>query len=193
MREPAFRRYFLALKPPRQALAEIAFWRESFLFGGRPVANERLHMTLFMLGDFDAVPHDRLARAEAALSAESLPACRIVLDTLTGGAGAALLAPSETLSGLRNLQSRLALCLGREGIGPAPGWRFSPHVTLLHDHGYAGHCPIDAISWTASELVLVESHIGQTRHVARAAWALGGGTGFSREAAPNRSASALVR
>jgi 2'-5' RNA ligase len=193
MRESPFRRYFLALKPPRPALAEIAFWRESFLFGGRPVANERLHMTLFMLGDFYAVPHDLLARVEAALSAEALPACRIVLDTLTGGAGAALLAPSETLSGLRHLQSRLALRLGREGIAAAPGWRFSPHLTLLYDHGYSGHCPIDAIGWTAGELVLVESHIGQSRHVVRAAWPLGGEAGLSRRAAPSRSASALVR
>lgn len=165
MRHASFRRYFLALRPPRLAAREIGFWRDSFLFGGRPVADERLHLTLFMLGDFERVPHDLLVRTKAALAEAELPACRIVLDLLTGGHGSALLAPSERLHGLRRLQAGLAALLAAHDIAPAPWWRFSAHVTLLYDHGYAGQCPIDPVSWTADEIVLVESRVGESRHL----------------------------
>lgn len=172
MREPNFRRYFLALKPPRAVAREIGVWRDSFLFGGRGVEDERLHVTMFMLGDFEREPAALLARVEEVLTAATLPAPRIVLDLLTGGAGSALLAPSEKLRGLAHLQSELAAALANREVAPPPWWRFSPHVTLLYDHDYAGHCPIDPISWTADELVLVESLIGRSRHVVRAAWPL---------------------
>lgn len=173
MREPNFRRYFLALRPPRAVAREIGIWRDSFLFGGRAVDDERLHLTLFMLGDFDRVPAALIARVEEGLAAAPLPACRIVLDRLTGGAGSALLAPSELLRGLKRLQGELAAALAENDVSPAPWWRFSPHVTLLYDHAYSGHCPIDPISWTADELVLIESLVGHSKHVVRAAWPLG--------------------
>lgn len=172
MREPFFHRYFLALRPPRSVVPEIGLWRDSFLFGGRPVDNDRLHITMFMLGNFDRPPARLLARVQGAIAAASLPACRVVLDTLTGGAGSALLAPSEKLAGVERLQARIAALLAQSDVRAAPWWRFSPHVTLLYDHNYAGHCLIDPISWTAGELVLVESRIGQSRHVVRAAWPL---------------------
>lgn len=173
MREPNFRRYFIALRPPRPVAREIGVWRDSFLFGGRGVDDERLHLTLFMLGDFDRAPTALLARVEETLAAAALPACRIVLDLLTGGAGSALLAPSETLRGLKRLHGALAQVLVENDVSPAPWWRFSPHVTLLYDHNYSGHCPIDPISWTADELVLVESLVGRSRHIVRGAWSLG--------------------
>jgi len=195
MREPVFRRFFLAFRPPRAVAAEIAFWRESFLFGGRPVANERLHMTMFMLGNFDRVPHDLIARVKEALSTP-MPACRIVLDQLAGGGGSALLVPSEPVRGLRDFQACLAGRLQRSGIGHAPWWRFSPHVSLLYDHGYCGQCPIDAISWSADELVLVESLVGRSTHIGHAVWPLGEPHAITRPGpaeAPSRSAPAPVR
>lgn len=174
MRESSFHRYFLALKPPRGVARELGFWRDSFLFGGRPVDDERLHLTLFMLGDFERPPAGLLGRVEQALAGVPLPACRIVLDLLTGGTGTALLAPTEKLRGLCRLQAELAAALAQNEISPAPWWRFSPHVTLLYDHNYAGRCPVDPVSWTAEEVVLVESLVGQSKHLVRAAWPLGG-------------------
>jgi len=196
MREPDRSRLFLAFRPPRSVAAEIAFWRESFLFGGNPVDNERLRLTLFMLGDFDRAPPDLIARVKDALSDSFIPSCRIVLDTLAGGAGSALLASSQNLSGARRVQSLVAGLLARAGIAPAPGWRFSPHVTLLHDHGYCGHWPIDPIRWTAEEIVLIESLVGRGRHIAHAVLPLGGSAEVSPPepvAAPSRSAPALAR
>jgi RNA 2',3'-cyclic 3'-phosphodiesterase len=172
MREPFFRRYFLALRPPRAIAAEMGFWRDSFLFGGRKVADDRLHMTLFMLGDFERAPGRLLVRVGAALSGASLPGCRIVLDRLTGGHGSALLAPGEPLPGLGKMQARLAETLARSDVQAAPWWRFSQHVTLLYDHSYAGECPIDPIGWTAAELLLIESRVGRGEHVRLDAWPL---------------------
>jgi RNA 2',3'-cyclic 3'-phosphodiesterase len=174
MREPGFHHYFLALRPPRAVARELGFWRDSFLFGGHGVADERLHLTLFDLGHFDRVPNALLGRVEATVASTPLPACRIVLDLLTGGSGSALLAPSESLRGLKRLQAELGVALAENDVSPAPWWRFSPHVTLLYDHSYSGHCPIDPVSWTAEEVVLIESLVGQSKHVERARWPLGG-------------------
>jgi RNA 2',3'-cyclic 3'-phosphodiesterase len=173
MRVPHFHRLFLALRPPRHVAAEIRFWRDSLMVGGKLVCDDRLHMTLLMLGDFADAPCDLIAGTRKALSGFPLPACRIVLDSLTGGVHSAFLAPSETLHGVKNFRAKVVRRLSLKGIVPAPRWRFSPHVTLLHEPGDSGTWPIDAISWTADALVLIESLVGQTRHVTRASWPLG--------------------
>src|SRR5439155_1207844 len=52
---------------------------------------------------------------------------------------------------------------------PRPARRFTPHMTLLYDRQRIEEAPIEPINWMVSEMVLVESLVGQTihRHLAR--------------------------
>jgi 2'-5' RNA ligase len=153
-------------------VTEIGWWRDSIGYRRKPVRDDRLHITLVWLGDFPASPSGLIARTNDLLSVGPMPEYRIVLDSLIDGQHSSLLAPSEPLLGVMAFQSRLADRLARAHIRPPKGWRFHPHVTLAHDPRQHGVRSIDPISWKADELVLLESLIGQTRHLTRGSWSL---------------------
>lgn len=166
-------RLFLAFLPPRRVAEEIDWCRACSGPCGAPVATGRLHLTLLMLGDYSAPPRTLVARTRDALSAARLPACRILLDTLVRGRHSMLLAPSEKLRGLETFQRSLAGALARSLIAPPRWWRFSPHVTLGYRPAEGAGGPIDPISWTGDELVLIHSLLGRTRHILLDRWRLG--------------------
>lgn len=164
--DPSFRLFFALLPPPGVA-AEIGWWRD--WSGGRrgPVSDDRLHITVLRLGDFAASPSALIARLAAPMARLSLPACRIVLDRMVVDAAAARLVASERIAALGSAHRLL-----REGLGlPRRAW-FSPHVTLHYDPGQSGATWIDAISWRATELVLIESLVGRHVHRVRGRWPL---------------------
>ncbi len=68
--------------------------------------------------------------------------------------------------GLEILQQRLSDALDPT---PRPARRFTPHLTLLRDGRHVAEQAVERIGWTAREVVLVHSLLGQTthRHVAR--------------------------
>jgi 2'-5' RNA ligase len=164
-------RLFFAIRPPPGARREIGRVRDR---SGRigSVSDDRLHVTFFMLGDFAAPPFRLVARLAALLPGIAVPACRIVFDTLVVDKRAARLVSSEPLRGARHAQRRLAESLARGGIGRVRRWRFSPHMTLHHDPRAGAEPWIEAISWLACELVLIESIVGQHRHFERGRWPL---------------------
>jgi 2'-5' RNA ligase len=49
---------------------------------------------------------------------------------------------------------------------------FTPHVTLLYDAACVDETTVEPISWTAREFVLVNSLIGQGKHVTLGRWPL---------------------
>lgn len=165
-------RLFLAFLPPRPVAEEIDWCRTCFGRCRTPVAIGRLHLTLLMLGDHEAAPRGLAAKVRETLLSGAPTACRIVFDTLVRGGRSTLLAPSEPLLGVAGFQRRLAQMLARASIAPPPQWRFSPHITLGYGQAQGATRPIDPISWTADELVLVHSLVGQTRHVALGRWPL---------------------
>ena len=172
MRRGYIRRLFFALLPPPGVAEEIAWLRDRRRRPIFPVATARLHVTLLMLGDYSVLPSDLPARIEPILAAGTIPSCRLVFDRLVYGARSALLLPSEPLSGAARLREHLAALLVRAGIRRTGGGRFSPHVTLHYDPEPGGTEPIDAISWRADTLVLIESQIGRGRHLLRGQWPL---------------------
>jgi 2'-5' RNA ligase len=167
--DPYFRLFFALLPPPGVA-AEIGWWRDQS--GGRrsPVSDDRLHMTFLRLGDFAASPSGLIAHL-AALRLR-LPACRVVLDRMVFDSEAARLVASERIAALASAQRLLRDALVRQGLALPPRGRFSPHVTLHYDPGPGGAAWIDAISWRATELVLIESVVGRHRHLLRGRWPL---------------------
>ena len=165
----------LAIFPPGEAIEELAFARDRLAGPGSPVANGRLHLTMMLLDQFFERQSRQVDRVRSILSANILPACRVMLDWMTGGSGSTLLMPSEPLLGVKLLQGHLADILARGGLSAPRVWRFRPHVTLLYQRDHERRPvnePIDPIGWRADEIVLIHSHVGRTRHETLGRWPL---------------------
>jgi 2'-5' RNA ligase len=64
------------------------------------------------------------------------------------------------------------MVMRKVGLGRRVDARFTPHVTLLYDSRLVAEQAVSPIHWTAHELVLVHSLLGQTRYVPLARWPL---------------------
>ncbi len=165
-------RLLVAAKPPPALAARIGRLRDAVMPAGKPVADDRLHITLFITHDHPGFPVALAARIGEILASIAPPPARVVLDRLIAGGHSLLLVPSEPVRGLIALQGQIGAALVRAGIAPRARWRFSPHITL----GYGGRSgldrAIDPISWPVGELVLIHSLVGQGRHVTLGRWPL---------------------
>lgn len=169
---------FFAVRPPAALASEITrlALRAKDLFGlkGAPIPAERLHVTLAYLGLHTA---DLVAIAEKAAAALAARPIEITFDRMASFKGKPgnhplVLQGGAVLTGLRFLQRQLALELKRVGLASAAKASFMPHLTLLYDRVVVPDTPIDPVSWTVRELVLVQSLVGQGRHIDLKAWPL---------------------
>jgi 2'-5' RNA ligase len=160
-------RLFFAVRPDLETATKIAErterWRADHGLRGRPLKPEHLHVSLIHVCD-DVVPPpaeliDALAERAAAVT---MPAFRVEFDrVMSFSGGAFVLGGDDRLIGLHILQQRLSDALDAR---PGPARRFEPHVTLLRDKQRIAERPIEPISWTAREIVLVHSVLGKTIH-----------------------------
>jgi 2'-5' RNA ligase len=173
--QPLTHRLFFAIRPPAGIAALIGEVRDSLDERATPVADDRLHVTLLSLPEYEELPDgmaDALAEMAAGIEA---PRFRIILDRLICGAHSALLVPSEMPEGLRLFRERLGFTMIRSGFGLRLHNRFSPHVTLLYNNWRMFDEEIDPISWEVEDFALIHSHVGATRHVELGRWKLGAG------------------
>ena len=70
-----------------------------------------------------------------------------------------------------DLQHGLSERLVRAGLCES-GRSYTPHMTLIWADRQVEECPVLPISWIASEIVLVRSHVGLTRHEHVSRWPL---------------------
>ena len=161
-------RLFFAVRPDLETAGRIAErterWRSDHGLRGRPLKPEHLHVSLIHVCD-DIVPPsaeliDALAERAAAVT---MPTFRVEFDRVMsfGGGAFVLGGDDDRLIGLHILQQRLSDALD---ASPGPAQHFEPHVTLLRDKQRIAERPIEPISWTAREIVLVHSLLGQTIH-----------------------------
>ncbi|MGQ0585104.1 MAG: 2'-5' RNA ligase family protein [Reyranella sp.] len=169
---PATDRLFFAVLPDAETAGQIAErtarWRTDHGLRGKPLKPEHFHVTLYHVADMLEAPRldliDALAERASTLS---MPAFRVEFDrVMSFNNGAFVLSGDESTIGLEVLQQRLSDALDPS---PRPARRFVPHVTLLRDQRRIAEQPVERIGWTAREVVLVHSLLGQTthRHVAR--------------------------
>jgi 2'-5' RNA ligase len=160
---------YLFLSPPPPVCEAIARHRDLPGMARKPIPDDRLHMTVGGFGSFDETPQAGIEWVRERLSAVTLPSFRLYLDTLIRPAGRALLIPSEAPAGFGRLQQALTAQLGIHRTS----WRdIRPHVTLGYGGSRARTEAIDPIGWTADDLRLVESIVGEGRHIVHAAWTL---------------------
>jgi len=160
-------RLFFAVLPDADARARIVERRERLRVAhglkGRLLLPEHLHVTLFHVGDSTEAPHEGVIEAltERARSVV-MPKFKVAFDrarSFTGGAY--VLTSDEGTIGLDVLHQRLTDAFLRR---PRPATAYTPHVTMLRDPRIMPEEGIEPISWTASEIVLVHSELGRTRH-----------------------------
>lgn len=136
----------------------------------------RMHITLQHLGDFAGVPQRIVESASAAAATVAMAPFEVTFDraasfggnpkalpyVLLGNENAALKAFNKTLGGAM-----------AKALLP-PDATFTPHVTMLRDPVSASEQPIEPITWTVREFVLIHSLLGQTRHIPLGRWTLRG-------------------
>lgn len=161
---------YLFLPPPQPVREAIARHRDLPGVVRRQVLDDMLHTTIGTFGSFTSTPHAGIAWLIERLARGLPPAPRQCFDTLVRAPGRALLAPSESLPGFDRLQAWLA---DRVGVDPAVWMRhIRPHITLGYGGPPAPTIGIEAISYAADRLLLVESVVGQRRHIVHAQWPL---------------------
>jgi 2'-5' RNA ligase len=87
------------------------------------------------------------------------------LWVLTGGAGA---------DGFGALRQALVTAMAGAGLRKQIKTSFTPHMTLSYSGPDGDEQTVDPIGWTVSELVLIHSLIGQSKHVVLGRWPLRG-------------------
>lgn len=174
-------RLFFALRPDQQTaklvMQRLAALRKALGLEGRPLIAEHLHITLHHVGDFPAFPAElvhRLLEAGQALYAPAVPIC---LDAVLSFGrpdrrnNPLVLLAGEPLEPLRAFHRSLGVHLQAAGVTGLRS-RFTPHLTLLYDDAMIELQALEPLQWTATEFLLIDHLIGQTRHVVLGRWAL---------------------
>ncbi|OLL30759.1 phosphoesterase [Burkholderia sp. SRS-W-2-2016] len=173
---------FFAVYPDRNTAAGIAKFAQQLCVDARvrskPLAANRLHVTLRHLGNFaGGLPDERIEAAKRAAATLGIAPFTVEFDALASFAkkprpGPAVLVGEEGVHGLHALHDALEAALGELGIEPDA--RFTPHVTLAYGMPWAERRPVEPACWNVREFVLVHSLLGRTRHVELARWSLAG-------------------
>ena len=151
--------------------------RDAFGLRGQPLQTDRFHVTLHHLGDYAGLPADIVRKGEAAGAALAAAPFQVVLDRAMSfanrlGNNPFTLQAGEGLEAMVGFQQRLGLEMAKVGLKPDKA--FVPHVTLLYESQVVPAQAIAPIGWTVDRFVLVQSKLGQTRHIVLQTWDLVG-------------------
>jgi 2'-5' RNA ligase len=176
-------RLFFALYPDASTAAQIAVLAQQLRtehgLQGKPLKPERFHVTLHHLGDYAGLPPDLVAAARVAGASVAAAPFDVTFDRVASFTSAPrnrpfVLRGDGGLAALMAFQQNLGEALKKTVLGRWAKPGFTPHLTLLYDDRSVPEQAVTPVSWTARELVLVHSLIGQTVHLPLARWPLQG-------------------
>jgi 2'-5' RNA ligase len=174
-------RLFFALFPDRgvaEHLAALAAAQcERHGLHGRPQSAERMHVTLFHLGDSAGLREDVVKAAQQAAAQVHAAPFVVAFDQIVTFAGHRqrkpfVLKSSGGNEALRAFHAQLGRALHAAGLGRCVAAGFEPHVTLAYDARDVAAESVAPVAWLAVEFVLIHSLLGKTRHIPLACWAL---------------------
>jgi 2'-5' RNA ligase len=168
---------FFAIRPNADDAKEIASLGaaldQRYKIGGEPLRPDRLHITLHVIGEYDETPQAVIDAARQAGDAVVADAFDVVFDramTFTG-AKAYVLGGGEGVAPVRDLWLKLGIELANV-FSSLKKSSFTPHMTLSYNGRPLAEQPIEPIRWAATELVLIDSHVGKTFHEPKGCWPL---------------------
>ena len=174
---------FFAIFPEVDAAAGAArlarHQRDAHGLRGRPLARERLHVSLHHLGDYAGLPRGIVAAACEAAAAVAMPSFDVAFDRAVSFIGRSgnrpfVLQGGDGVAGLMVLHRLLGAAMQKVGLGRWAKPHYVPHVTLLYDDRCVAEQAVETVGWTVHEFVLVHSLHGRTRYVPLARWPLRG-------------------
>lgn len=173
----ARRRLFLGIQldagATRGLTRLMAELRRGGIMPGRPVDPDRLHITLHHLGDFaDQMPPSLIPTVNVAMATVKMQPFEVVCDRVGGTRGPFLLRASDGSPALKIFRQTLSAALIEAGLRRYVDPVFNPHVTLSYDFSDTPEHIIEPISWTVRQFVLIESLLGQHRHIVRGCWSI---------------------
>ncbi len=162
-------RHFLCVRPDRRWYPALQRIAADF---GHPIHLGLLHLTLCVVGEAAERDHFILRRVERALREQMLHSFPVHLSRVVSGPQGAFARTSgrqDEIQDFYRMLTRLLLACGIEPLHRKSG--LHPHVTVVYRGCPSGVLPI-ALSWFPTELLLIESEIGLTRHNVLRSWPL---------------------
>jgi 2'-5' RNA ligase len=177
-------RLFFAIFPDTDAAMRIALAAQGLCrehgLTGKPLETGRFHITLHHLGDYaGGLSESLVAQGREAGAALGTAPFEITFDRATSFAGKPgklplVLRGGNGLDALTAFQHSLGTAMAKTGLARRVETNFTPHVTLSYGDRRIVEQPIEPISWTVREFVLVHSLLGKTRHIPLGRWPLQG-------------------
>lgn len=170
--------FFAALPEPALAQRIHAFaeaMRREHGFAGNLILPEHLHVTLFHLGDWAALPEEIVNLASGAASQVRVPPFEVAFaraESFRNSTGVFPFVLSGAAAQWKSLHDALRITLGGAGLGGATKGEFKPHVTLTYDEVRVKPAQIAPIAWTVRDFALVHSRLGKTEHIHLGRWVL---------------------
>jgi len=146
-------------------------------FTARLILPEHLHVTLFHLGDWHAIPEDVVRLAKDAAEQVTVAPFEVTFtraESFRNRTGIYPFVLTGDAAQWHALHSLLAAALKKVGLGAATQGDFRPHITLVYDEVRAKSAAIDAVGWIVQDFVLIHSRLGKTTHHHLARWPLNG-------------------
>jgi 2'-5' RNA ligase len=173
-------RIFFAALPDGGTAAKIHERAEAFKtehgFAANLILPEHLHVTLFHLGDWAALPDEIVTLARGAASQVNVPPFDVSFQRAQSFRNRTGIFPF-VLTGDEKQWHALHAALGNAlkdgGLGGATRGDFEPHVTLTYDKMRLKPVAIAPVSWTVRDFVLIHSELGKTTHNHLGRWPLG--------------------
>jgi RNA 2',3'-cyclic 3'-phosphodiesterase len=172
---------YFALQPPAEVARQAQVLLEPLIrrhrLTGRPVAAERLHVSLNGLGRFTEVPAQVVETASRAASAVTARPFKVAFNRLgtwgrDEGPRPVVLHGDDGVIGVEALHDAIHEQLARPGMArgrPRPFWA---HMTLLRDLHELAEQFVEPTTWTVREFVLIQSAHGEGRHTILGRWPL---------------------
>jgi len=164
-----FYRYFLGVRPIPEVYAAFQRLAEEL---GQPIRLDLLHLTLCVIAEVGERDRFIAGRVRRALRDAPLYAFPVNLSRVKTGRQGAFAHSFGRQNEIQDFYRFLVRLLMRQGIEPMHRKSgLHPHVTLAHLASEAGLFRI-AVRWFPTELLLIESEVGLTRHNVLASWPL---------------------
>lgn len=163
---------YVMAKPPPAVQARIAALPRNDPGRGPDL----LHVTLLTLFDLHRAPPGWLPAVVAALDVFESPPFPLAFDRIENRK-AVTLRTREPLAEARAVQAALVRHLLEARAPMMLGTTPEPHLTINYAGDRLRAETIAPIGWTVDEILLVESVVGQARHVEHGRWRLGRGSG----------------